>query len=212
MLVSCWSVKGGSGCSTVAAALALHAADRGGGLAVDLRADLVGLLGIVQPAVGLGSWSMAYPDVATDALARIEVELRDGVGLLPGGPEQIAPELPSAVLTGLLARDPRVVVVDCGTDERWRYGVVPHSDRSVLVMNPCYVSCARAACGPTPTSVVVVRAPWHAIGDREVETVVGAPVVASIPLDRAVATATDAGLFVARVPRVVRRAMEGALR
>lgn len=210
MLCCCWSVKGGSGCSTVAAALALEAAVHSGGLLVDLRGDIVPLLGLGEPDLGLGSWSRAYPEVATDSLTRLEVPLGEGAALLPLGSETMAPSLPAALLAGLFTGESRTVVADCGTDERWRFGLVPHVDQSILVLQPCYVSCARAVAAPTPGAVVTVRAPWHAISDREVAAIVGAPVIASIPLDRSVATATDAGLFLARTPRVLRRALAGA--
>ena len=53
MLVICWSPKGGSGTSVVAAALALGHADRGEAVLVDLVGDQGAILGVETPEVGV---------------------------------------------------------------------------------------------------------------------------------------------------------------
>ncbi len=80
MLVTCWSSKGGSGTTVVAAALAtLLAAEAGSALLVDLGGDLPAALGLPDPAVGLTQW------VAGDRLELIEVAAGHGLRLVPRG-------------------------------------------------------------------------------------------------------------------------------
>lgn len=49
--------------------------------------------------------------------------------------------------------------------------------------------------------------PGRALDRTDVETVVGAPVQAEVPLDPAVARAVDAGLLASRLPRGLERAL-----
>ena len=56
-------------------------------------------------------------------------------------------------------------------------------------------------------SMVVVTEPGRALGAAEVEQVVGAPVVAEVGWDPAVARAVDAGLMASRLPRSLERSL-----
>jgi len=56
VLITCWSSKGGSGTTVVAAALAALLGAEGPTLLVDLGGDLPAALGLPEPAVGLTSW------------------------------------------------------------------------------------------------------------------------------------------------------------
>ncbi|MGH9153294.1 MAG: hypothetical protein ACRD03_13055, partial [Acidimicrobiales bacterium] len=88
MLVACWSVKGGSGTTVVAAALAmvLASADAKGVTLVDLGGDLPAALGVPEPAgPGVGEWLGAGDGVGPDALRRLEVEVAPGVALVTRG-------------------------------------------------------------------------------------------------------------------------------
>ena len=53
-----------------------------------------------------------------------------------------------------------------------------------------------------------VAEPGRALGRRDVESVIGVPVVAEIPLDPAVARAVDAGLLSCRLPATIGRALK----
>jgi hypothetical protein len=55
----------------------------------------------------------------------------------------------------------------------------------------------------TPHAVVLVTEPGRVLGKADVESVVGAPVIAEISLDPAVARAVDAGLLAGRVPTLL---------
>ena len=67
-----------------------------------------------------------------------------------------------------------------------------------LVSRPCYLSLRRAVRGPRPTGAIVVRDEGRALTVRDVESVLNVPVVATVPVDSAVARAVDAGLLADR--------------
>ena len=85
-----WSVKGGSGVTVTAAALALNSPDC---LLVDLCGDTALALGVDEPTVGLAAWMHSPNDVDVSALDRLIVNVRPGLALLPTGTTR--PELPA---------------------------------------------------------------------------------------------------------------------
>ncbi|MGI8755339.1 MAG: cellulose synthase operon protein YhjQ/BcsQ [Acidimicrobiales bacterium] len=212
MLVTCWSVKGGVGTTTVAAGLAISAAASAAGcLLVDLEGDLPKALGVPDPAgPGVAGWSRAGGDVPPDALARIEHRLSPGLHLLPRGRGGLEPSR-MAILAELLALDHRIVVVDAGRldHEPDRAPLATGAARSVLVTRACYLALARGSNAPVaPTEVIVVRDPGRALRPTDIDAITGAPTVAELRVDPAVARALDAGLLSARLPR----SFAGALR
>ena len=217
MFAACWSVKGGSGTSVVAASLALVLARTGpGALLVDLAGDAPAVLGQAEPSgPGVTDWLAAGTGVPADALARLEVRVADGLDLLPRGEGDLTPAARVEVLAGLLASEPRSVVVDCGTCPPGRAGpgaaveavLAAASDR-LLVTRACYLALRRiVASQGRPTGVVLVTEPGRALGRSDVEDVVGAPVVAEVPIEASVARAVDAGLLARRLPRALDRAL-----
>jgi hypothetical protein len=107
-------------------------------------------------------------------------------------------------------------VVDGGVLDSGSHPVVQAlataATRSLLVVRPCYLALRRAvSCGMRPTAVVVVREPGRALTAADVESVVGAPVVAEVAVDAAVARAADAGLLASRLPGALGRPL-GRLR
>lgn len=214
MVTACWSVKGGSGTTVVAAGLALAVQRRAGGpvLLVDLAGDLPALLGLPEPVgPGVAEWLAAGPAVPPDALARLEEPVVPGLHLLHRGAGPL-PAATGSLLVQVLASSGREVVVDCGTlatggarshaHQSVAEQVAAEASRSLLVARPCYLSMRRAARAPLcPSGVVVVRDPARALSDHDVARQVGAPVVASVAVDPAVARAVDCGLLVSRLPR-----------
>lgn len=210
MLVACWSAKGGSGTTVVAAALAavLARSSASGAVLADLAGDVPAVLGVPEPdGPGLAEWLAAGPSVAPDALGRLEVPAPGGLALLPrGGP------LPSAdgrgeVLAALLASDARPCVVDCGSAPTGaRLAVAAAAAHSLLVLRPCYLALRLAVASPVrPSGVVLVDDGAHALGQRDVEQALGVPVRAVIAHDRRIARAVDAGLLSGRLPGVLQR-------
>jgi hypothetical protein len=225
MLLSCWSAKGGSGTTVVAASLALVLARTTGhdALLVDLGGDLPAVLGLsALPGRGLSDWLAAGADVPADGLARLEVPVVDRVTLLPRGDGALAPAERHGVLASLLAGDPRTVVVDCGrvvgptgapppVDAELALELARGATHSLLVTRACYLSLRRVASAPLrPSGVVLLAEPGRSLDAVDVEHVVGAPVVATVSVEPAVARAVDAGLLCTRLPRGLARALRCA--
>jgi hypothetical protein len=214
MLFACWSSKGGAGTTVVAAALALVLAERshGGALVADLAGDLPAVLGAADAdGPGLAGWLAAGPEVPVDALARLERQVAPGLGLLDRGDGSLDAGQ-AEILAALLAAEPRPVVVDCGTAPVGAGAIVAAAaDRSLLVTRPCFLALRRAVAGALrPSGVVLVVEPGRSLDRRDVEERIGAPVVASVEVDPAVARAVDAGVLALRLPRGLARELRHA--
>jgi len=213
VLIACWSVKGGAGTTVVSVSLALVLARShpGGVLVADLAGDVPAALGVADPRdPGLAAWLAAGSSVPADALARLELDAGAGLSLLPRGTGPLPAGDRVEVLAGLLAADPRPAVADCGVLDATSPGlaVAAAATSSLLVTRACYLALRRAAMAPVrPSGVVLVREPGRALGRDEVETVVGAPVLAEVAVDPAVARSVDAGMLASRLPRALDRAL-----
>jgi hypothetical protein len=217
VLFACWSPKGGSGTTVVAASLALLLARSapGGALLADLAGDVPIALGLrASDGLGLSDWLAAGADVPDDALARLEVDAGPGLRVLPWhgrstGAHEDARR--GEALSTALGADPRPVVVDCGrADSRAALAVASRATVSLLVIRPCYLALRRALDMPLrPSAIVLIDEPIDRSLDRaDVEDVLGVPVRARLQLDRAVARAVDSGLLAHRLPRVLERALQ----
>jgi hypothetical protein len=223
MLLSCWSAKGGSGTTVVAAALALvlgRSLDRDAVL-VDLAGDAPAALGLTTGVDrGLAEWLAAGVDVPADGLGRLEVPVTEGVTLLARGDGPLDHPGPGdrpRVLSQMLSRDPRAVVVDCGrvvgsaVESELALELARSATHSFLVTRACYLSLRWAANAPLrPSGVVLVAEPGRCLDAVDVEQVVGSPVVATVGVEPAVARAVDAGLLGRRLPRGLARALRHA--
>ena len=208
----CWSAKGGSGTTVVAAALALVLSQRHPALLVDLGGDSPAALGMAEPhGPGISEWfASATADGA--ALSRLSVDATDALQLVPRGVAPLPPpdDPQWSRLVVALAAIGLSVVVDAGT------GVPPPTlvsaaTHSLLVTRPCYLALRRAvATGLQPTGIVLIDEPGRALTARDVERSLGAPVVAELPYDPAVARAVDAGLLAARLPRSLAHSLKNA--
>ncbi len=199
----CWSAKGGSGTTVVAAALALVLSQRHPSLLIDLGGDSPAALGVAEPhGPGIAEW-FASPTADDAALNRIAVEATDALQLIPRGVSPLPqPDGPQwARLVAALAAIDATVVIDAGT------GVPPAvlvgaATHNLLVTRPCYLALRRAvATGLQPTGIVLIEEPGRALTVRDVERSLNAPVVAELQYDPAVARAVDAGLLASRLPR-----------
>jgi hypothetical protein len=233
MVVTCWSVKGGSGTTVVAAAVAVAAyrVTDGGVLLVDLAGDAVAALGLAdEPGDGLQAWlgrrgDAGGPGDAGDRddageLGRLERRVDDRLSVLPwrSGPK-LSPDAVTRVpdLLARLVADGRFVVIDAGTVDptgeadpagHLRRRAIASAERSVLVVRCCYLALRRAASEAVrPDAVVVVTEPGRSLTPRDVESVAGAPVVAQVALDPQVARVVDAGLLPKRLGRAVERSL-----
>ena len=211
MIITCWSVKGGSGTTVVAASLALLLGRRTeqGALLVDLAGDAPAVLGMAEPTgPGVGDWLDAPGhDLAT--LLQSAVEAAPFVRLLPMGTRTLAPGSP---LIEALAHDERTVIIDAGVLAPGpSLDVIANATTSLLVLRPCYLALRRASLAPVrPSGVVLINEQGRALGRKDIESVLGVPVVADVLIDPNVARAVDAGLLAGRLPRTLARSLRNA--
>jgi hypothetical protein len=90
--------------------------------------------------------------------------------------------------------------------------VASKAPRSLLVIRPCIMALRHARKAvQRPTGVVVVREPGRVLKSEDIAHAVGAPLLAEVETDPAVARAVDAGLLAsARLPRSIERALRHA--
>lgn len=212
MLVTCWSTKGGSGTTVIAALASLHAAqDRDRPiLLVDLCGDLPAVFGTAETSSGLGEWLRS--DLVSCSLERALVELTPNLSLLPRGQGPLSARRTDDLLEWLASG--AVVVVDAGvlrgegeasgrgSDDELRWRLAAEADRSVLVTRACYLSLRRTVSLPVrPSGVVLVSEAGRALTRSDCERAIGAPVLAAVAVDPDIARAVDAGMLRTRVPK-----------
>jgi hypothetical protein len=207
----CWSVKGGSGTTVVAAALALVLSRARSSLLVDLCGDVPAALGLPEPAgPGVRDW-LASPTSGADALGGLTVRATADLQVLPRGAAATpAPTLRWAALGSALRDHPHTVVIDAGVGEP-PAPLLAVPVTSLLVVRPCYLSVRRAvAADVKPTGIVLITEPGRALCVGDVERAIGAPVVAEVPYDPAVARMVDSGMLASRLPRSIDHSLRGA--
>lgn len=135
MIYAFWALKGGTGTTSLATALALNLAREGQKeiLLVDLAGEIPAVLGIPSlTPVGIGDWLSVEENLEADSLKHLEYEVIDGLHLLPRGraclatlsqvltPDALVAELGFQVsiysenFIKQLEADERTVIVDCG--------------------------------------------------------------------------------------------------
>jgi hypothetical protein len=213
MVTVCWSPKGGSGTTVVAAALAVVLAQRhDGALVVDLAGDVPAALGMPEPAgPGALDW-LGTADAGPEALARLVRAGHGGLGVVPAGDRGARwPSERGADLVAALAAFDQPVVVDAGLLRAETHEIVARATTSLLVVRSCYLGLRRAVAAPVrPSGVILVREPGRSLGRADVEDVLGVPVVACIEQSVDVARAVDAGLLMARLPGTLQRGLRAA--
>jgi len=212
-MIVCWSVKGGSGTTVVASTLALVHVEKSprGALIVDLAGDVPAVLGLAEPnGIGISEWFAQNENSSRMALQSIAIQATANLQLISRGSGQINATANFAELSASLATFDLPVVVDAGC------GVVPtellaRASSSLLITRPCYLSLRRAAqLNVAPTGVVLINEPGRALGKRDVESVIGAPVIAEITFDATISRAVDAGLLASRLPGMLAKQLSVA--
>lgn len=210
-MIACWSSKGGSGTTVVAVALAvLWGRDAlRGSVYVDLAGDGPVAFGAPEPSgPGLTDWLGASSAVGPNVIERLEYSVGPDVRLIPRGGRELSHETRLEECLDRLCTDDRPVVVDVGcvtgrdeTADRIRRRVIAGSDHSLLVTRSCFLSVRRATRLPIrPTGIVLIEESGRALGETDIEDVLGVPIVASIAVDAAIARAVDSGLLASRLP------------
>lgn len=203
MLTVCYSPKGGQGCTTVTAALAL--AQRGSGL-IDTTGDLPAVLGLPE-TYGPGICDLLASDHPIEVAAVERLATPSPMPLVTAGTTAAAgvPAHRWAELAAILIADRRAWFLDAGTNPAV---AAVAASRRLLVVRNCYLALRRAVAHPArPDGVVLVSEPGRALAVSDVEAVLNTPVVAEIAVDPAVARTIDAGLLAARLPRTLARSL-----
>ena len=207
-MIVCWSVKGGSGTTVVASTITLMRAaeSQRGALLVDLAGDVPAVLGLAESSgPGINDWlancnhdsRMTLQSIAVQATANLQIIAR-GSKQLDAKENRNFTELCAALKSFDL---PIIVDAGCGLPSP---DLLAHASSSLLVTRPCYLSLRRAAqLSVSPTGIVLINEAGRALGKHDVEAVIGAPVVAEIDFDSAIARAVDAGLLASRIPTIM---------
>lgn len=206
MLVICSSVKGGSGTSVVAAALAVTALGlhpERNSLIIDLVGDQPAVLGVPEPENGLTDWMSRRTDHRfhdlIDRHDRLHLVGR-GRGDLPSTGHEMWGHLRDEILDRSRAGD--TVVVDVGRGDL--PGDFENEALRLLVIQPCYVALKRCVeARPAVDGIVVVHPSDRVLTVSDVATVTELPVLAQVPVHPDVARRVDAGLLSSRLPRVI---------
>ena len=212
-MIVCWSVKGGSGTTVVASTLALVHAEQSprGALIVDLAGDVPAVLGLAEPSgIGVGEWFAQNENSSRMSLQSIAIQATANLQLISRGAVTIDATANFGELCASLATFDLPIVIDAGC------GVVSadllaRASSSLLITRPCYLSLRRAAqLNVAPTGIVLVNEPGRALGKRDVESVIGAPVIAEITFDASISRAVDAGLLASRLPSLLAKQLSVA--
>ena len=205
-MIVCWSVKGGSGTTVVASTLALMRAaeSQRGALLVDLAGDVPAVLGLAEPSgPGISDW-FAHCDLGSRmTLQSIAIQATANLQIIARGSKQLDVDENFIDLCAALKTFDLPIIVDagCGLPSP---DLLAHASSSLLVTRPCYLSLRRAAqLSMSPTGIVLINEAGRALGKHDVEAVIGAPVIAEIIFDAAIARAVDAGLLASRIPTIM---------
>lgn len=204
-MIVCWSLKGGSGTTVVSAALALTLAQRNTATVriVDLAGDIPSALGIAEPS---GEGVMNWLQQQHVPIQSLQIPVTARVSLIPRGNDSLLHHDLTAEHCNSLATEldtsNELTVVDAGSGHIPQ--LINNATTSLLVIRPCYLALRKAAhLSVKPHGIVLINEPGRSLGKRDVESVVGAPVLVELPLDPTIARCVDAGLLASRIPTVL---------
>lgn len=195
MFTVLYSVKGGQGCTTVAAGLAMQSTpcvlldptgDQGQVFDVDAEAGSPGLADVLAGRHG--------EDLAA-ALRSVAVTARDRLSLVgPGGsPLDAVPAGRWADLADALRGDEGEWLLDAGNGPAAR--VAGGADRSVLVTGTSLLAIRRLVSQELPPSVaIIIDQPDHYFPGEKVKEIFHVPAIV-LPFDEVAGAAIDAGLY-----------------
>lgn len=203
MITLCWAAKGGSGTTVVTAAMAIAAT--GPTLLIDLDGDQPAVLGLPQPdGPGVRDW--LHSGAEPRRLTGLEISVDDRLAVLPaGGPTATTDPRRWSLLADWIRKERRRVIIDVGTHDP-PARLFDTANQTWLITRPCYLAVRAAIAQPRrPTGIVVIDEPGRALRPADIEASLGAPVVATMLCDPAIARAVDAGLLASRLPAGMRR-------
>ena len=237
MVTLCWAAKGGSGTTVLVSALALESerpalvVDLAGeiptvlGLATPHRPGVLDWLASTGPADQLADLVLDVDDTTFLVPSRSAGPGRPVRVVDAGSPrtdragspvERPAerPAVPGERWAELVRwcvdwehRRDGEVWIDAGSDTP-SPTLADRCDHRWLVTRSCYLALRRGAdAAVRPDGVLLVTEPWRQLRTVDVERSIGAPVVATIPIDPLVARSVDAGFLTSRPPSTIRRSL-----
>lgn len=218
MLTVFHSVKGGSGVTVTAAVAADVMSRQRPTILVDLCGDQPAVLGLAEPSSqGVQDWLVhdgitnghqSEPAWGKEELIKLLVPVKKGLRLLPMGKAPVFGYHMSRVdeLATILAGmgEDYEIVVDAGTagvseDRQLVEALFASQGRSFLVIRPCYLALRKAVFAKTKaTGLIVLAEAGRALSSDDVSHALDIPVIATVPVDPAIARSVDAGLLVHR--------------
>lgn len=200
-MITCWSLKGGSGTSVVAALLAVACARSTATLLVDADGDQTAIFGVPNVNVGFRDWWQASAGIDSDALSRLAIEISPLLRLIPSGGPMVSD---GRNVSFESVRDQGMLIVDAGTirDDGFTAPLIEASRTSLLVIRPCYLAARRVSVSSLRIDgLIVVEESGRVLRADDLAEVAGAPVVATLPWDSVLARSIDAGRVGSRLPR-----------
>ena len=189
----------------VSAALALTLAQRNTATVriVDLAGDIPSALGIAEPS---GEGVMNWLQQQHVSIQSLQIPVTARVSLIPRGNDSLLHHDLTAEHCNSLATEldtsNELTVVDAGSGHIPQ--LINNATTSLLVIRPCYLALRKVAhLSVKPHGIVLINEPSRSLGKRDVESVVGAPVLVELPLDPTIARCVDAGLLASRIPTVL---------
>jgi hypothetical protein len=201
--------RGGQGTTTVATVLAvLSAGHRPTVLTTTQVDDVCALTGIPRP--GPSSTTSICPNLTLTSAAQPTGDEHCEPAWSSGGND--GPDRAPRFADGRRPNEPgcskpAVSVVDLGRLDQVNDAEPQDQEADVVrwlvVRGPCYLS-LRAAVEHRwePDGIVLLAEPGRALSGADVSDVLGAPVVAQVPIEPTVARVIDAGLLLARLRRL----------
>ena len=172
-----FAAKGGQGTTVIAASVALTHAKTG------RRTLLIDAAQHHDTYAALGCPEPTEQNAVTEVVPNLD--------LVAAEPDKAADEIDT---TGY-----EVAVIDFGQKR-------PTVGTATIVTRACYLALRRAlAVTPPPDNAIVIAEPGRALDTTDVASVLGLPIVVTIPTDPSIARTVDAGLLAARIPQAIER-------
>ncbi len=201
-----WSVKGGSGTTVVTAIAALLSANAGVETIVTGVDDDLAVMLSLQPTEGPGlrQWLQSSESVSPQALQKLLVSAGPNLDLLPAGDDWNSR---AKGRDGLRHAFDEKLIVDAGIVDQnsSTTSLINEATHSLVVMKPCFLAVKRAASSKVRRDgIVLVEEPGRVIDRRDIEDVLGVPIVATLAWDSSIARSVDAGRLATKIPHAAR--------
>jgi len=206
-IIAVSGTKGGAGCSTFAAALALSSTNQRATL-IDTQGDLPSLLGMTANGVGVGEL-LKTDEFDPGIFGNLAHKVTDNVGLISRGNIALKDNISKLAVARLLealGSEDGIVIIDVGVPtSRWQRLLCEEElAMHVIVTRSCYLALRRAVHSNVSASgVIAFEETGRSLRLCDVSDVLGMSVIASVPVTASIARTIDAGIFATRRPQTL---------